>query len=92
VVEPVRPVDDTPPREPHPFLGYGMVLSAATLWAVNGVVSKVILDEGWDHGDDRAPRGDDRRVDLWLGEALRPAQLTGGPLVPGGIVLAQTAR
>jgi drug/metabolite transporter (DMT)-like permease len=46
VVEPLLPVDDTPAREPHPFLGYGMVLVAATLWAVNGTVSKVILDEG----------------------------------------------
>ncbi len=46
MVEPLLPADDTPPQEPHPFLGYGMVLTAATLWAVNGVVSKVILDEG----------------------------------------------
>jgi drug/metabolite transporter (DMT)-like permease len=46
VVEPLLPADDKPAREPHPFLGYAMVLTAATLWAVNGVVSKVILDEG----------------------------------------------
>ena len=46
MVEPLLPADDTPPREPHPFLGYAMVLVAATLWAVNGTVSKVILDEG----------------------------------------------
>jgi drug/metabolite transporter (DMT)-like permease len=29
---------------------------------------------------------------IWLGEALGPAQLTGGALALGGIVLAQTAR
>ena len=46
MVEPVLPADDTPPRAPHPLLGYGMVLTAATLWAVNGVVSKAILEEG----------------------------------------------
>ncbi|MFN2471346.1 MAG: DMT family transporter [Gaiellaceae bacterium] len=42
----VRPPDF--PREPtparrQPLLGYAMVLTAATLWAVNGTVSKVIL-------------------------------------------------
>jgi drug/metabolite transporter (DMT)-like permease len=46
VVEPLLPADGTPPREPHPFVGYAMVLTAATLWAVNGAVSKVILDSG----------------------------------------------
>jgi drug/metabolite transporter (DMT)-like permease len=46
VVEPLLPADDAAPREPHPLLGYAMVLTAATLWAVNGAVSKVILDSG----------------------------------------------
>ena len=46
MVEPLLPTDDGPPREPHAFLGYAMVLAAATLWAVNGAVSKVILDSG----------------------------------------------
>lgn len=46
MVEPLLPADDSAPAEPHPFLGYAMVLTAATLWAVNGAVSKVILDEG----------------------------------------------
>ena len=46
MVEPLLPADRTPPREPHPLLGYAMVLIAATLWAVNGAVSKVILDSG----------------------------------------------
>ena len=46
MVEPLLPAGDSPPREPHPFLGYAMVLTAATLWAVNGAVSKVILDSG----------------------------------------------
>lgn len=32
--------------ERHPRLGYGMALAAATLWAVNGVVSKVIIESG----------------------------------------------
>jgi drug/metabolite transporter (DMT)-like permease len=33
---------------PHPALGYAMVAVAATLFAVNGTVSKVILDAGID--------------------------------------------
>ncbi len=46
MVEPLLPAEETKPREPHAVLGYAMVLSAATLWAVNGTVSKTILDEG----------------------------------------------
>ena len=46
MAEPLLPHDETSPAEPHPFLGYGMVLTAATLWAVNGVVAKVIMDAG----------------------------------------------
>jgi drug/metabolite transporter (DMT)-like permease len=46
VVEPLLSRDESAPPEPHPFVGYAMVLTAATLWAVNGVVSKVILDSG----------------------------------------------
>jgi drug/metabolite transporter (DMT)-like permease len=46
VVEPLLQADDSRPREPHALLGYAMVLTAGTLWAVNGVVSKVILDSG----------------------------------------------
>jgi drug/metabolite transporter (DMT)-like permease len=30
----------------HPRLGYAMALSAAALWAVNGVISKVIIESG----------------------------------------------
>jgi drug/metabolite transporter (DMT)-like permease len=30
----------------HPRLGYAMALTAATLWAFNGVVSKVIIESG----------------------------------------------
>src|SRR5262249_35572742 len=33
-------------RERRPVLGYVMVMTAATLWAVNGAVSKVILTTG----------------------------------------------
>lgn len=32
--------------ERHPRLGYAMALAAATLWAVNGVISKVIIESG----------------------------------------------
>jgi drug/metabolite transporter (DMT)-like permease len=45
VAEPVFvPVETRPER--RPVLGYAMVMSAATLWAVNGAVSKVILSSG----------------------------------------------
>jgi drug/metabolite transporter (DMT)-like permease len=45
VTEPViLPVAARPDR--RPLLGYAMVLAAATLWAVNGTVSKVILTSG----------------------------------------------
>jgi drug/metabolite transporter (DMT)-like permease len=30
----------------HPRLGYAMALAAASLWAINGVVSKVIIESG----------------------------------------------
>ena len=30
----------------HPRLGYAMVLAAASLWAINGVISKVIIESG----------------------------------------------
>jgi drug/metabolite transporter (DMT)-like permease len=46
VVEPLLPSDESPPPEPHPLLGYAMVVTAATLFAVNGAVSKVILQAG----------------------------------------------
>jgi drug/metabolite transporter (DMT)-like permease len=35
-----------PPAERRPVIGYVMVVAAATLWAVNGTVSKVILHSG----------------------------------------------
>jgi drug/metabolite transporter (DMT)-like permease len=45
VAEPVFvPVEARPER--RPWLGYAMVMAAATLWAVNGAVSKVILTSG----------------------------------------------
>jgi drug/metabolite transporter (DMT)-like permease len=45
VAEPViLPIADR--RESRPVLGYAMVMTAATLWAVNGTVSKVILTTG----------------------------------------------
>ena len=45
MAEPVFvPVETRPER--RPLLGYAMVMTAATLWAVNGTVSKVILSSG----------------------------------------------
>ena len=76
MVEPLLPADDTPPREAHPFLGYAMVLTAATLWAVNGVVSKVILDEGVSSLRLSEVRSTGAFVGLALGLALlAPARL-----------------
>jgi drug/metabolite transporter (DMT)-like permease len=45
VVEPILRGPNTPP-ERRPVLGHLMVLAAATLFAVNGVISKVILASG----------------------------------------------
>jgi drug/metabolite transporter (DMT)-like permease len=44
VVEPILRADVE--REPRPVLGYAMVWTAALLFAVNGTVSKVILESG----------------------------------------------
>jgi drug/metabolite transporter (DMT)-like permease len=40
------PLPVTPARPRRPRLGYAMAAAAATLWAVNGTVSKVILASG----------------------------------------------
>jgi drug/metabolite transporter (DMT)-like permease len=40
------PLPVTPARRRRPRLGYAMAASAASLWAVNGTVSKVILASG----------------------------------------------
>ena len=45
MVEPIVPGPERP-AEPRAFVGYLMVLAAATLFAVNGPVSKIILDNG----------------------------------------------
>ncbi|MGH3104127.1 MAG: EamA family transporter [Gaiellaceae bacterium] len=45
MVEPILPAAG-PPSEPRPVLGYAMVWTAAALFAVNGTVSKVILETG----------------------------------------------
>lgn len=45
MVEPLLPAAGSP-DEPRPLLGYAMVWTAATLFAVNGTVSKVILESG----------------------------------------------
>ena len=36
----------SPGRDPHPLVGYGMVVLAVVLFAVNGAVSKVVLASG----------------------------------------------
>jgi drug/metabolite transporter (DMT)-like permease len=46
VVEPIVPSAEPARPDGHPRLGYAMVWTAATLFAVNGVVSKVILESG----------------------------------------------
>jgi drug/metabolite transporter (DMT)-like permease len=46
VAEPILRIPDEP-HEPRPALGYAMVATAATLFAVNGVVSKVIEATGF---------------------------------------------
>jgi drug/metabolite transporter (DMT)-like permease len=45
VVEPILPAGARP-RDRRPLLGYGMVIVASTLFAVNGTVSKVIQEAG----------------------------------------------
>jgi drug/metabolite transporter (DMT)-like permease len=45
VAEPVA-VATEEPREARPVLAYAMVMTAATLWAVNGTVAKVVLTSG----------------------------------------------
>ena len=45
MVEPILPRGAEPSAR-RPMVGYAMVLTAATLWAVNGTVSKAILDTG----------------------------------------------
>jgi drug/metabolite transporter (DMT)-like permease len=40
------PLPVTPARRRHPRIGYAMAAGAASLWAVNGTVSKVILASG----------------------------------------------
>ncbi len=45
MVEPIVAAPEEP-REPRPALGYAMVAAAATLFAVNGTVAKVILGSG----------------------------------------------
>jgi drug/metabolite transporter (DMT)-like permease len=45
VVEPILPAGARP-RDRRPLLGYGMVIVASTLFAVNGAVSKVIQEAG----------------------------------------------
>src|SRR2546421_3751724 len=45
MVEPILPAGARP-RDRRPLLGYGMVILASTLFAVNGAVSKVIQEAG----------------------------------------------
>ena len=61
---------------PHPALGYAMVAAAATLFAINGTVSKVILDAGIDSQQLTEVRCAGALVGLTLiAVAIRPASL-----------------
>jgi drug/metabolite transporter (DMT)-like permease len=61
---------------PQPALGYAMVAAAATLFAVNGTVSKVILDAGIDSQQLTEVRCAGAFLGLTLiALALRPASL-----------------
>ena len=61
---------------PHPALGYAMVAVAATLFAVNGTVSKVILDAGIDSEQLTEVRCAGALVGMTLiALAVRPASL-----------------
>jgi drug/metabolite transporter (DMT)-like permease len=75
VAEPVFvPVGARPER--RPWLGYAMVMIAATLWAVNGAVSKVILTSGLSSQRLAEIRSSGAFVLLALGLVLfRPASL-----------------
>jgi drug/metabolite transporter (DMT)-like permease len=46
MVEPIVPSAQPAPRDGHRLLGYLMVWTAATLFAINGAVSKVVLESG----------------------------------------------
>jgi drug/metabolite transporter (DMT)-like permease len=46
MAEPILSAPGKPGAHPHPLLGYAMVWTAATLFAVNGTVSKVVLSSG----------------------------------------------
>ncbi len=77
MVEPPFVPPDAPPPAERPLRGYGMVLAAATLWAVNGTVSKVILTSA----DISSPRlAEVRATGAFFGLALvllalRPSRL-----------------
>lgn len=62
--------------QPRPGLGYAMVASAATLFAVNGTVSKVILGSGISSGQLTAVRCAGALIGLGLiAAATRPRSL-----------------
>lgn len=77
MTEPLLPSAE-PPRDRRPVLGYTMVAVAATLFGVNGPVSKVALSSGLS-----SPAADGGAI----GERPRSAGV-----VLCGIGLAQTAR
>ena len=75
MVEPIFPAPDEP-REPRPAIGYAMVAVAATLFAVNGTVSKVILGSGIGSQQLTEVRCAGALVGLvLLGAATRPSSL-----------------
>ena len=82
MAEPLLLSDDAPPRERHPFVGYAMVLVAATLWAVNGSVSKVILER--DVTSERLAQllgCSPRTVARWDAERIGPPRIKVGKTV-----------
>src|SRR6266508_260003 len=96
----VEPVVSIPgePRERRAALGYAMVAIAATLFAVNGTVSKVILDSGINAGQLTEVRCAGALIGLLLlAAATRPASLRARPtelplliaLGIGGLALVQ---
>ncbi|HEY6018065.1 MAG TPA: DMT family transporter [Gaiellaceae bacterium] len=64
-----------PARARRPRVGYAMAVTAATLWAVNGTVSKVVLAHGFSSGQLALARSAGACVGLAAGLALLAPQM-----------------
>jgi drug/metabolite transporter (DMT)-like permease len=74
------PLPLLPASTPHPRLGYLMAASAATLWALNGIVSKVLLASGFSSLRLTQVRTTGALLGLALAVALRdPSRLRARP-------------